>query len=207
VASVEASDIIGIPIPATFTKDGKTVNHEIAYRPGNINFSPDMVNVPIHVLSLNSSVLDDACSALSQNTPDLSGSIVLIRLSEACSDYEQAEILAPHNPKGVMWYLNPAVNVLNPWSSFNYPVGVITEQAGKTIIETIAAGGKVSLSFPETDRYVVMPYVYGGIGSFWSSWGGLWDLTLKPEIAAVSLLSQTDGELASGTKTYTNSKI
>ncbi len=174
--------MIAIPIVASFTENGKTDRHELAYRPGTVIFPFSVKDVPVYALSRNTSVLDDACLPLPEDTPDLSSSIVLIRQSKQCEDWEQSLNVAPFNPVGIIFYHNMDVDTLDPWSYDTFPVGIITHEAGALIVETLTNGGEVTLDFAEVDKYVVMPYQWGGTGSFFTTWGGLWDLTLKPDV-------------------------
>jgi hypothetical protein len=117
-------------------------------------------------------------------TPDLSNVIVLVRISTLCRDYEQVENIMPYNPKAIVFYHNEDAEYLDPWSRYQLPLGIVASDAGAAIVETIAGGGSVILDFTEIDGYVNMPYNSGAIPSFFTSWGALWDLTLKPDIAA-----------------------
>jgi hypothetical protein len=187
VASVDPSDIVAIPIIATFSAGNGTETHELAYRPGSVMFPFDMNKMPVYALTLNTTVTDDACLPLPEDTPDLSGTVVLVRQSLDCEDWQQADNVAPFNPAGIIFYHNLDVEYLDPFSHNEFPVGIVTDEAGALIVKTLASGGNVTLDFAEVDKYVVMPYQWGGTGSFYTTWGGLWDLTLKPDIAAVSL--------------------
>jgi hypothetical protein len=187
VASVDPSEIIAIPIVAFLAQANGTETHELAYRPGSVIFPFDMVKMPVYALSLTTTVNDDACLPLSEDTQDFSGLVVLVRQSVECEDLQQADNVAAFNPAGIIFYHNLDVEYLDPVSYNEFPVGIITDEAGALIVKTLASGGNVTLDFAEVDKYVVMPYQWGGTGSFFTTWGGLWDLTLKPDIAAVSL--------------------
>lgn len=184
VASVDPSEVIAIPIKATIVEDGDSETRTIAYRPGSIIFPFSVKDVTVHALSLNTSVVDDGCLPLPEDS-DLSGKIVLVRQSLLCDDMSQVDNIAPYGPAGILWYKHPQVEYLDPYSPYwDVPVGIITEEAGALIIEALSTGGKATLDFSEVDQYVSMPYSGGGIPSYFTSWGGLWDLTLKPDIAA-----------------------
>ena len=183
VASVDPSEIVAIPIKATLEEGGEIDEHTLAYRPGPYLFSFD-TKAPVYALSLNTSVEDDACAPLPENTPDLSEYIVLVRQSVQCLDSQQVANIIGYNPKGIVFYKHPEVEYLDPWSFYEIPLGVVTDKAGELLIETLGAGGKVTLDFAEVDQYVNMPYPWGAVPSFFTTWGGLFDLTLKPDIAA-----------------------
>lgn len=188
VASVDPSTLLAIPIMAKSDLHGQTDTTKVAYRPGPVLIPTSFKDIPVYPLSLNTTVADDACQPLDEKTPDLSTSIVLVRRSVLCQDYEQVNNLLPFGPKVILFYHNEDVEYSDPWSETDALLGVIPADAGVAIVNTFIDGGKVTLDFSEIDGYVNMPYNGGAIPSFFTSWGGLWDLTLKPDIGAPGAL-------------------
>lgn len=187
IASVDPSTILAIPIIATF--DGQdTEANKIAYRPGPYLFPTTITNASVYPLSLDPTIEDDACLPLPPDTPDLSDKIVLVRISTQCWDDQQTSNLVPYNPLGIIFYHNEEKEYSDPWTMDSVFVGIITPEAGVAMVETIAAGGSVTLDFSEIDGYVNMPYSGGGMGSYFTSWGATWDLQLKPDVAAPGAL-------------------
>ncbi|KAH7324633.1 minor extracellular protease vpr [Stachybotrys elegans] len=184
VASADPSTLIAIPIVAAFASSEGAETTRIAYRPGSYVFPPSLKSLPVYPISLNASVEDDACLPLPEDTPDLSGMVALVRISEHCYEYDQVANVYPFNPAGVMFYVNEKEGYFDPSSWEVIPTGMISSEAGAAIVETIAGGGNVTLDFTEIDGYVNMPYSGGGIPSFFTSWGATFELELKPDVAA-----------------------
>lgn len=190
IASVEASEIFAVPFAATFEKDGETVTHDLGYRANQISpYSGTLTNVPVYALSLNTSILNDACLPLPEGTPDLTGYIVLVRQTDyhVCFDYQQIENIIPTGAMGIMWYrqLGIAEAWVDPVAWGQEPpfgTGVITPEAGQLIVDTIAAGGNVTFDFSNFNRYVSFPVEWGGVANDFTSWGGTVDLKLKPDV-------------------------
>ncbi|EON96047.1 putative minor extracellular protease vpr protein [Phaeoacremonium minimum UCRPA7] len=69
-------------------------------------------------------------------------------------------------------------------------VGMVEARTGKAMVETIAAGGSVITDFATLsgETYFVgmpnYPNYGGGFANYFTSWGGLYDLSIKPDIAA-----------------------
>ncbi|KEY74489.1 hypothetical protein S7711_10171 [Stachybotrys chartarum IBT 7711] len=184
VASVDPSTRVALPIAATFAVNGTTEGVRIAYRPGVHEFPPSVQNAPVYPISLDITVEDDACFPFPEDAPDLTGQIALVRISTQCLEDEQVYRLLPLNPVGVMFYVNEGTFYFDPFSWEEMPIGIVTSDIGATIVNTIIAGGNVTMSFSAFDGYVNFPFRGGGIPSFWTSWGATFDLELKPDIAA-----------------------
>jgi len=183
VASVDPTAVLAIPMTAHFVSEEETRPIKIGYRPGPL-VMPTNVSGPVYPLSLNASVLDDACSPLPDDTPDLSDKLVLVRLSLQCDDSDQVANIALHNPMGIVFYQDNQSTSIDPYTTLPIFLAMITADVGEAMVKTIAEGGKVTMDFSEIDGYVKFPLIGGGGGSFYTSWGGTWELELKPEIAA-----------------------
>lgn len=187
VASVDADEIMAIPVGVKLTEGGKTETHEIAFL-SDTYFDQfwSFTNVAVWAPSLNTSVLNDACDPLPKGTPSLKGKIVLLRQSLLCDEAQQSSNFVDYKPAGILFYHNMEADHLDTLTYDAYPSGLISDKAGALLIESLARGGSIRLNFAKVDRFVSLPYQWGGKGSAFTSWGGLWDLTLKPDIAAVS---------------------
>lgn len=187
VASVDASEMLAIPITAKITEAGKTDTRELAFMsPTYFDQFWGFTNIAVWASSNNTSVADDACNPLPKKTSSLKGKIVLVRQSLVCDEAQQSSTFVDYNPAGILWYRNLDSEVIEPLSYDAYPSGIISDKAGALLIESLARGGKVNINFAKVEKYVNFPDTLGGKGSYFTSWGGLWDLTLKPDIAAVS---------------------
>ncbi|KAI9149644.1 Vegetative incompatibility protein [Paramyrothecium foliicola] len=184
VASVDPHSIIATPIAATFADESGVETKRIPYRSGPFVFPTTMKSAPVFAISLDTTVENDACMPLPENTPDLSGKVALVRISQQCLEADQIENLVPFNPLGVMFYANEAMGFFDPYAWQEVPTGMLTTETGAAIIKTIASGGNVTLDFTAIDGYLNLPMEGGGVPSFFTSWGATWDLELKPDVAA-----------------------
>ncbi|KAK3988980.1 subtilisin-like serine protease, partial [Cladorrhinum sp. PSN332] len=187
VASTDASVIAAPPFKATFTLDGASNTTQLGYIPDQNSYVWDFPEeLPIVPLSLDTTNAADACDTLPDDTPDLSKWIVLIRRGGCYFSVKQANA-AKFGAKRILFY-NNADPIISPGSvDITIPVAAIEAKAGEAIIATIKAGGNVTASFPipEDSNWAVGVYnSASGIPSDFSSWGGTFELEIKPDIAA-----------------------
>ncbi|TDZ21506.1 Minor extracellular protease vpr [Colletotrichum orbiculare MAFF 240422] len=189
VLTVAASDPGVFPaqaFSASFNLDGTPSNTtRIAYVPGTDYFPDTVANWPVTPLTLNSSVENDACSALPESTPSLNGSVVLLVRLGGCTTTTKHSNVAAAGARYVLFYNNLDV-YQSPLSSGRVGLtGVIEAPAGEAIVATLRAGGSVTASFDvDTANYVGIRNAGGGRPARYSSWGGTYDLALKPDVAA-----------------------
>ncbi|KAK0710766.1 subtilisin-like serine protease [Lasiosphaeris hirsuta] len=187
VASTDASVAAAPPFKAIFTLDGTSNTTNLAYQPDNNWGLWDLpTDLPIIPISFDTTNPADGCDPLPANTPDLSGGIALIRRGTCNFAVKQANA-AKFGAKRILFYNNgnPAINPggVDP----DIPVGLIDSKAGEAIIATIKAGGNVTAKFfiPEDSSWAVGLYnSAGGIPSEFTSWGGTFELDIKPDVAA-----------------------
>ncbi|KAK3356764.1 subtilisin-like serine protease [Lasiosphaeria hispida] len=187
VASTDASVTAAPPFKATFTLDGTSNTTNLAYFPDNNWGLWDLpTDLPIIPISFDTANPADGCDPLPTSTPDLSGGIALIRRGTCNFAVKQANA-AKFGAKRILFYNNgnPAINPggVDP----DIPAGLIDAKAGEAIIATIKAGGNVTAKFaiPEDSNWVVGLYnSAGGIPSEFTSWGGTFELEIKPDVAA-----------------------
>ncbi|KAL8291215.1 hypothetical protein RB597_005467 [Gaeumannomyces tritici] len=190
VAAVDTSLVPAKPWRATFsTADNQTRTMQMAYMPPVNRPLWNLSGVTIRPLSLDTANPSDGCGALPADTPDLSGVIVLVRRSLACSYYDVQANVEKFGARAVLFYNNdrrPFAHVVN--SAYKSQLAMIDAQAGAAIIEVVKTGGSVTADFtpPQDDNWAVgfRDSPVGGIPSTYSSWGGTNDLGIKPDVAA-----------------------
>ncbi|KAI6090680.1 subtilisin-like protein [Hypoxylon rubiginosum] len=169
---------------ADFILDGESNQTQVAYIPSSSFFPNTILGWPIWPVTLNSSVENDACSPLPADTPNLNGSVVLARFG-GCDLTVKHTNIAAFGGQYILFY-----NDDNPYqtpytSNTTGLIAAIEASAGKAIIDTILAGGNVTASFDvDTAHYVGLYNAGGGRPARYTSWGGTYDLALKPDIAA-----------------------
>lgn len=185
VASVDATMARGRPWAATFNLDGHSNRTILAYRADVFVFPPEVVGLPIMPLTLNSSVENDACQPLSENL-NLTGIIPLIRLG-GCQDNIKERNAQLRGAKYILMYMEDGrIASFSGLSWAQSSKAMITNVAGKAIIDTVLAGGNVTgdFSIDTNTNYVGIFNSAGGKPSTFTSWGPTYDLSLKPDIAA-----------------------
>ncbi|KAK7053257.1 hypothetical protein VNI00_003883 [Paramarasmius palmivorus] len=176
------------------------------------SLSPFSVNgtLPVWATSNNISITDDACNPLPDNTPNLTDYITLIRRGN-CTFVQKATNAYAKGAQTILIYDNGTG--FGPIDVGNFTeVALIQAADGEFLVEQIAAGAPVALSFPEPDQggATQYPNPAGGLASAFSSYGPTNDFFFKPAIAApggniLSLLPSNKGSygVASGTSMAT----
>lgn len=189
IASAEPGLYPAQAFTASFNLDGTSNQTQVAYIPstsiGSGNFPTTIVDWPIKPLTLNSSVESDGCTAPPADTPSLAETIVLIRTG-GCTVSVKQDNLAAFNATSILFYNDDGPYVSPETGSATVRTGAIEATAGKAIIDTILAGGNVTASFDAaTGHYVGLRNSAGaGRPARYSSFGGTYDLALKPDVAA-----------------------
>lgn len=187
VASTDASVLAAPPFKATFRLAESLNTTYLGYLPDVNSYVWDFPDeLPIIPLSLDTTNSAQACEPLPIDTPDLSQGIVLIPRG-SCTFATKQVNAAKFNATRILFYNNEDP-IVNPGSvDPAIPVALIEEKAGEAIMAIIKAGGNVTASFPipEDSNWVVGVYnSAGGIPSEYSSWGGTFELEIKPDVAA-----------------------
>ncbi|KAL2278656.1 hypothetical protein FJTKL_14363 [Diaporthe vaccinii] len=185
IASSEPGEFPAQSFSVDFNLQGQSNTTNVAYVAGTGVFPDTAVDLPIAPLTLNTSVVDDACSPLPNNTGSLADKIILVR-SGGCYLTDKHKNLVPFNPQYILFYNNDG-----PFEDPNTRTtpgvtGMIEARAGEAIIETILAGGNVTASFNvnNTGHYVGLFNAGSGRPARYSSWGATYDLALKPDVSA-----------------------
>ncbi|KAM0324609.1 hypothetical protein ACHAQA_007997 [Verticillium albo-atrum] len=205
VASAEAGTYAATPFQITETVDGATTSYQSAYRYNGLN-AWTIGDTPIYPLFLDATDRQ-ACTPASipANTPDLSNVITLVRRG-GCELLDQEFNLRAFNVSNIMFY-NDNSRPDHPATWLSGPKALVDAEVGETIISVIKSGGQVSADFSkhqDPDWYVGMHNSVGNKPSEFTSWGGLNDMDLKPEVSAPGgniLSTWLDGtwRVASGT--------
>ncbi|KAI1498699.1 peptidase S8/S53 domain-containing protein [Biscogniauxia marginata] len=184
VASAEPGEFPAQAFTAKFNLDGELNETQVAYVPATTPFPSTILNWPIVPLTLNASVESDACEALPASTPGMNGTIVLVRVG-GCSVATKFDNLLPFNASYILFYNNDGPYESPVTGRTTALTGAIEARAGEAIIETILANGTVSASFDgDTSHYVGLYNAGAGRPALYSSFGGTYDLALKPDVAA-----------------------
>ncbi|KAH8885911.1 subtilase [Thozetella sp. PMI_491] len=210
VAATDPSMLPAIPWTTKFAyPDGSIEEVESAYRPAFLMdiWAEDLSDWPIYPLSLDLS--DDQWCTPQANPPNLTNKVALIRRSTACASWEQGNNMYAAGIKYALWYNNDQVwqdpDAGNPFAQR----GMIERQAGEAIVAAVKAGVNVTGTFTKQfEQFKGMPNPAAGRPTYYTTWGGLYELELKPDIAApgsyiVSTYPTDDYAMLSGTSMAT----
>lgn len=169
----------------TTSADGLTnTTAKELYIAARLPFPAEVNGWPIVPLTLDTTVADDACAPFPPGSgPDLSGVVALVRRG-GCTFAIKLQNLEARGAKYVLAYNDNNPVVVPSHNRVNSDIGLITAEAGAAIIDAVIAGGDVTADFAAGDRDEVYAIQYEGAGrpSAFTSWGGLYDLQLKPDI-------------------------
>ncbi|KAL5606877.1 hypothetical protein BROUX41_003254 [Berkeleyomyces rouxiae] len=184
VASVEGEVAAQPAITATFSMGNSTKKVKIGYVPSNVWFAVSVVNWPIVPLNFNTSIPDEACTPYKQGAFNLTGIIPLVRRGGCLVKTKQLN-LAALGAKKILVYNDGGPMTAIYTNNYTTQVGLIEESAGHAIISAYASGVRITADFSAGPKDVVsISREYSSLPSRFSSWGGLYDLKLKPDIAA-----------------------
>ncbi|KAK2031947.1 serine endopeptidase [Colletotrichum zoysiae] len=187
IASVDTSRVLAKPWHATFKLDGAMNTTQLAYIPPVNRDLWNLTGLSILPLAFDTTDPAEACSPLPDTTPDLSNVIVLIRRG-TCTPYVKQTNAEKYGARYILFYNDdsrPFELVAN--SAYQSQMALIDAKAGAAIIETVKAGGNVTADFtiPVESNWAVGFFdAAGGIPSYYTSWGGTYELEIKPDIAA-----------------------
>ncbi|EPE06812.1 minor extracellular protease vpr [Ophiostoma piceae UAMH 11346] len=187
VASIDADILPGPSMNASFVVNGTANYVNIPYRSIDPWYPSNISHWPIVPLSLDTTVVGDACSPLKNSTQDFTNTVVLVRRGGCDFGVKQAN-LAPLHGTNILFYTND-MPIVYPTSNY-LGVGqlaMITREAGAEIIRTIKAGGQVTVDFTGNPIYSlagVPNEETGGAPSYYTTIGATNDLFLKPDIGA-----------------------
>jgi len=184
VASVDSENIAASPFNATFLLDGASNTTTAGYLPSTFYFPSTIVDWPIVPMTLDTTVAADACEPYPAGTPGLEGKIPLVRRGTCTFATKQANLHAL-GADYILIYNSAAALITPSTDDYDSLIGMITAEAGAAIIATVKAGGNVTADFSLNPEMVVgLANAAGGRPSIFTSWGGLYDLQMKPDVAA-----------------------
>ncbi|KAI1653822.1 subtilisin-like protein [Daldinia decipiens] len=169
---------------ADFKADGQSNETQIAYIPSSDFFPNTILGWPIKPVSLNSSVENDACSPLPANTTSFNGTIVLARVG-GCDISVKHTNIAAFGAQYILFYNDDRPSQTLYTNNTTGLIAAIEARSGQAIVEAVAAGVEVTASFDvDTAHYVGLYNSGGGRPARYTSWGGTYDLALKPDVVA-----------------------
>lgn len=159
---------------------------------GNPLFSQN-VTLPLWAVSNSTESINDACQALTSDTPDLSDKVVLVREVDIsqCTPATQATNIAAKGGRYILWYSNKENSITNVYIYLEEIRGVaqITAAQGAQWIEAINQGEAVTvaISAPDSAGAFIQEWkapASGGYTSSLSTWGPTWEVDVKPQFTA-----------------------
>ncbi|RMJ15865.1 hypothetical protein CDV36_004442 [Fusarium kuroshium] len=186
ISSIDGDVIATTSFNATFSNGRKEETVNVPYMPAADWYPSDVDGWPVIPLGLDTTVADEACSPLPNNTRNLTHSVVLVRRG-GCNFSQKQENLAAFGATHVLIYTNEMPIVAPSSVSQDGSIAMITREAGAAIIKTIKAGGNVTADFttpPMKSLTGVPNEETGGAPSYFTSLGATNDLFIKPDVAA-----------------------
>ncbi|PWN51539.1 subtilisin-like protein [Violaceomyces palustris] len=157
--------------------------------PGDLNIPYYSVNslkvptLPIYATSFDKAATRDACDNLPEGTPDLSGYVVLVRRG-GCGLETKFSKVAAAGGKYVLIYNNGLGPIYVEPSSGIVGASLIEARDGASLVDKLAEGTRITLSFPNTGPFSVPNKFNAGIVSPFSSYGPTFDLFSQTDISA-----------------------
>ncbi|KAI0841493.1 subtilisin-like protein [Hypoxylon sp. FL0890] len=192
VTSIASIDNEVTPLLLTdsnFTIDGGE-QQEFGYALGDPS---DWANVSLPLWTPSFDITDaaQACEAFAEDTPDLSGYIVLIRRG-TCTFVEKATNAAQFGAKYVMFYNNVAVGAIGPTTtgvSGLLGAGMVLASQGESWVKALEAGSNITLNMLDPlTAPVSLTYqnnsVTGGFASSFTTLNPTFELDIKPQLAS-----------------------
>ncbi|OTA98137.1 hypothetical protein M426DRAFT_259709 [Hypoxylon sp. CI-4A] len=185
VGAAEPGEFPAQAFSADFSLNDQANKTQIAYIPASDFFPNTVLGWPIRPVTLNSSVENDACNPLPANTTSFNSTIALARIGGCDTTVKHANIAALGAQYILFYNDNGPYQTPYASSSASGLVAAIEARAGEAIIDTILAGGNVTASFDvDTAHYVGLYNAGSGRPARYTSWGGTYDLALKPDVVA-----------------------
>ncbi|KAI0138502.1 subtilisin-like protein [Hypoxylon sp. NC0597] len=192
VTSIASIDNEVTPLLLTdsnFTIDGGE-QQEFGYALGDPS---EWANISLPLWTPSFDITDPAqgCEAFAENTPDLSGYIVLIRRG-TCTFVEKATNAAQFGAKYVMFYNNVPVGAIGPTTSGVSGLlgaGMVLASQGESWVQALEAGSNITLNMLDPlTAPVSLTYqnntLTGGFASSFTTWNPTFELDIKPQLAS-----------------------
>ncbi|KAI2613328.1 subtilisin-like protein [Hypoxylon sp. NC1633] len=149
------------------------------------------VSLPLWAPSFDITEAAQACETFPDNTPDLSGYIVLIRRG-TCTFVQKATNAAQFGAKYVLFYNNVAVGAIGPAASEVTDIlatGMVLASQGESWVKSLEAGANVTLNMLDPlTAPVSLSYqsntITGGFASSFTTWNPTFEMDIKPQLAS-----------------------
>ncbi|KYK60776.1 hypothetical protein DCS_01914 [Drechmeria coniospora] len=193
VISVATIDNAVTPIflfQAKYTVDGAD-DVEFGYIPG-IPSAWNGASLDVYAASVDTAAVDGGCGKLlSDETPDLTNMVVVLRSAEACNLLTWATNAKAKGARYILTY--PASggmdSILPPQDALPGIVasGTVSKEMAETWIEAVKSGKRVTLTMPSPGRSNIYKTTIpndatGGALRLSTSWGPTWGMDMKPQI-------------------------
>ncbi|KAK7956792.1 uncharacterized protein PG986_006014 [Apiospora aurea] len=143
----------------------------------------------------NTTSIEDACSSLPDDTPDLSDKLVLLRVPDSqktrCYPIDQGENIAAKGGKYMAYIVRSNVTFEEQYIYVDGIEGVISVAPfqGAQWIDALNKGMDVTVTVPGANATATIlmeleDHITGGFTGDFSSWGPTWDLLPKPQLTA-----------------------
>ncbi|KAI0063549.1 pyrolysin [Artomyces pyxidatus] len=137
---------------------------------------------PIYATSNDTTIVDDACDALPDDTPDLSSFLTVVRRG-TCTFVQKLTNIAAKGGNVALIYDNG--NGFTAIDTGNFTnVTLIQAADGEFLVSQYVAGKNVSISFPQSGASTGYPDPSGGLISNYTSYGPTNDFHFKPAVTA-----------------------
>ncbi|WAO89007.1 Hypothetical protein NCS54_00637900 [Fusarium falciforme] len=175
---------------ASYTVDKDT--RSFGFLNGGPGFKENLT-LPLWSVSNDTTSKNDACSPLSEDTPDLSSRIVLVRVADSseCGSWQQGNNVAARGGKYMIFYsqTNSSFQAILPYSDGLEGVGVVTPGQAAEWISLLNQGSNITIDItdPKVAGHHYEPLdnqESGGLTSLSSSWGPTWEVESKPQFTA-----------------------
>ena len=181
VASVEASELVVPSMNVTVSFDGVAANTSIVgYMPAFDPIPYTLDGFPIVPLAV------DACEPLPATFQNYSEALVLLGVA-SCGPMTQQQNLLNAGANNIIFFPNNTAMPLPLISFFGGWFLYIEPGAAAAINSSYQAGANITVSFPTQSQQIFVGFPnYGatGLPNYFSAWGPLNDLAIKPDIAA-----------------------
>ncbi|KAJ0281512.1 hypothetical protein CBS470a_008261 [Colletotrichum nupharicola] len=184
VASVEGESAPMPAFKATFALRNETSSSRIGYIPSVLYFPESVAGWPIVPLGIDTNATAEACEPYPEGSHNLTGVIALVRRGGCDAMTKQANLNAM-GAQYILIYNNESPLAQLYTDDYQSALAVIERHSGEAIVEGVKAGARVTADFSAgPDDVVGLPRDFAGLPSSFTSWGGLYNLELKPDIAA-----------------------
>lgn len=180
VASIDTDVFPAYPFESTTT--GQTVRN--GYLPSAGYFPPTVDGWPVVSLSLNPEDEADGCEPYPEGTRNLTGTIPIVRRG-GCTFQTKQENLAALGAKYILFYNNDQALTTPTTGNKDTLIAMITAKTGEGFIEALKSHQNVTVDFSVSPEIPIgLEYPAGNRPNTFTSWATLYNLELKPDIAA-----------------------